>query len=1035
MWLTPRRGRWSWLVPYGLAWATLMAAGRGLAATDVLPVRNASFETADGWSVCQSIAGWTLYGAPVSSISIVEDGGEKTLRINRGKAFAYGLAIDPSVDYLLSVRVRARNAKVRIEAEPPLPDEPRPYEADATFGTRTFEFPLLAGSRPPGTREMWVSLGAEPTEPGGAGWFKSVTLKPIAGGPNVVRNPTFEEPVVQTSVPLEWSMDSGGATLETDADEVHDGDRSLKVSGVGRPVRISQAIDLTGLIERGVRRVRISGWGRSRGLGSDRVRLEVYGTAPVVGPVLSLSGDAAWMRGEVILDVERQRGRKLAVRIHAPRPFEGDAWFDDIRVEPVPDDEVVNLLANASFLPSLADPGLPDYWGLWGDAVWCIEPWSSDYFRIDDVPGPFPGARVVTVGHPDSRRFVPLPPNRRLNMFLLTGANLDLPKGDYTFSIYAKADQPNTTVHIHHPASESPLATARVGRSWQRIAATSSNVQLLPAIQVPEPGSRVWFSAPQLEVGRKVTAFRRSPGEGSVAPPGESSRHGAEERVRSGKDGDEGESLPIPPLSVYAEYDHVVDDDTVRARLQWTGTTPATVHWRLMDAVTGAKLPVEPQSVLLDRPGVHTFTIPTARLGGGAIGIQAVADAAGNRVGRASDVFAKLAGHAPDVRVSRFTRSVTVDGSPLLPVFLPVEPATLGDWHLDRLSKAGFNCLAAAPGKLTQRELIQGGVPPDKSAVIRRQLDRLQARGMKLLWPIPWSLEDWSRTGDLYGGKVAGLAATYRTLVSAFRDHPAILGWYLMDEPSPHTWEKEFGFSESDLHALWFAVKEADPGRPAYVNWNHTWAIAPYGGLDCTDVVGHDNYETSGEPFDYGALASSVRMINDVRAGRKPAFAWISGSYDELAIRPSADAIRVHAWLHLIYGTRGLGYWSKPPMDPRAWDEIKAINREAVFLHKHVFGNPESIMQAAGVHGDAIHHALWTVGDAALLIAVNTRDGRESLEIDVAAACGREVVSARRLFDDRDVQLADGVIRDECAPLSRYLYRCVLAPANPAGVR
>jgi len=1016
-------------MPHGLAWAMLLVAATGLAAADPRPLRNASFETADGGSMCQSIVGWTLYGAPVSSISVVDDGGGKALRINRGKAFAYGLAVDPSIDYLLSVRVRASKAKVRIEAEPPLPGGRGAEDMEATFDWRTVEVPLLAARRPPGTREMWISVGAERTETDGAAWFQSVTLEPLGGGPNAVANATFEEPVVQTTVPLDWSMDSGGAALETDSDQAHDGSHSLRVTGVGRPVRISQPIDLTPLGEQGVRRVRISGWGRCQGLGSDRVRIEAYGAAPPVGPILSLSGDAEWMKGEVILDVDRQQGRKLAVWIHAPRAFEGTAWFDDIRIEPVPDDEVVNLLPNASFQPSIANPRLPDFWGLWGDAVWCIEPWSLEYFGIVDVPGPFPAARVLQICHPDAKSFVPTPPNKRLSMFMLTGANLDVPKGDYTFSIYAKADRPNTTVRIHHPASESPLATARVGRSWQRISATSSNVNLLPAIHVPDPGSLVWLSAPQLEPGKLATAFRPSPGEGSVVPPGELHVADTDGRVRNRRDDEDVSRFPVSPLAVYAEYDHVVDGEVARARLEWTGTTPATVHWRLLDAVTGAKLPLEQQSVQMDEPGTRTFTIPTARLRPGAIGIHAVADSAGKRVGRATDVFAKLARCAPDIRVNRFTRSVVVDGNPLLPVFLPVEPATLGDWHLDRLAKAGFNCLAAAPGKLSQQELIRGGVPPEKAAAIRRQLDRLHSRGMKLLWPIPWSFEDWSLTGDLYGGKIAGLAATYRTLVSAFRDHPAILGWYLMDEPSPQAWEKEYGFTESDMYALWFTVKEADPGRPAYVNWNHTWAITPYGSLDCTDIVGHDNYMISGEPFDYGELAPSVRMVNDARAARKPAFAWISGSYDEVAVRPSADAIRVHAWLHLLYGTRGLGYWSKPPMDPRAWDEIKAINSEAAFLHKHVFGNPESVMQAVGVHGNSIHHALWTVGDAALLLVVNTRDCTESLEVDVAAACGREVVSAGRLFDDRDVQVSGGMIRDECAPLSRYLYRCVLAPA------
>jgi hypothetical protein len=110
---------------------------------------------------------------------------------------------------------------------------------------------------------------------------------------------------------------------------------------------------------------------------------------------------------------------------------------------------------------------------------------------------------------------------------------------------------------------------------------------------------------------------------------------------------------------------------------------------------------------------------------------------------------------------------------------------------------------------------------------------------------------------------------------------------------------------------------------------------------------------------------------------------------------------------------------------------MKKINRDAAALHRHVFGNPEATLRAVGMNGASIHHALWTVEDAAFLLAVNTRDCSKAFEIDVADACGRQVVSGQRIFDDRDLPLEGGVIRDECASLSRYLYRFVLAPANP----
>lgn len=1017
------------LVILALAIVTLVSAAP-LAMADAPTIRNASFESTERGTTCQAIDGWTLYGAPVSSISVVEEEQAPALRISRGKAFAYGLPVDPATDYLLSIRVRSTKAKVRIEAEPPLPDARPVEELGTTIDWTTIEFPLLAANRPQGVREMWIALSAEATEAGGAAWFRSVRLEPLGGGPNSVRNGAFEQPVVQTPVPQDWVLESGGASLVLDPDEAHEGSRSLRVSGVGRPFRVSQPIDLADLVAQGVKRVRISGWGRSRGLGSGRVRLELYGSEPPVSPFLSLSGDAEWMKGEVILDVRRQEGRKLSVWIQAPRNFEGDAWIDDIRIEPVPDDEVVNLLANSSFEPSLANPRLPDFWGLWGDAVWCVEPWSLEFFGLADVPGPFPDARVLQIVHPESKKFVPLPPNKRLSMYVLTGANLDLPEGDYTFSIYAKADRANTTILIHHPATEA-LATARVGQKWQRISATSSNVKLLPSIQLPDPGSRVWLSAPQLEPGRIATAYRSSPGEGSIAPPGESRVAATGAGLRASHGAPEISHVPVSPLAVYAEYDHVVDDEDLRGRLEWAGTQPTTVHWRLLNAVTGEELPAERQRMTIDGHGQLTFTISTAGLEPGAIGIHAVADAEGKRVGRATDVFAKLVRCDTDVRINRFTRSVTVDGVPMLPIFLPIEPSSLGDWHLDRLARAGFNCLAAPPVKLSQRELMLGKVPPAKEAAIRHELDRLHDRGMKLLWPIQWTFDDWSLTVTLYQGKVAELAAVYQTLVRTFRDHPAILGWYLMDEPSRPSWEKESGFTEADLYDLWFAVKQVDPGRFAYVNWNHTWDIAPYGGLDCTDVVSHDYYVISGEPFDYCGLAASVRMINDARAGRKPAFALISGSYDELVMRPSVDAIRVHAWLQLLYGTRGLCFWSKPPLDPEAWVEINKINREATLLHRHVFGDPDAALVSSGILTGATHRALWMIDDVAYLLLVNPGNDHEAIEIDVASACDREVMSGHRIFDDREIRLERGVMHDDCPPMSRSLYKFILAGASP----
>jgi len=1018
-----------WFRPFmGFAVAVLAAVGHAAQPLPA-PLQNAGFEATDEKSSSLSIPGWTTYGAPMSSIAVDHRQGEEgvaSLRVARGKAFCYGIAIDPATDYVLSLRVRAHDAKSSIEADPPLPGPGPTLDAPPTFDWKTIQFEVPSSRRPPGTREMWIALGGQPNQPGGAVWYDDVKLEPVGGEANLVPNASFEERAIEVEVPPGWALDAGAASLAIDSDSRVEGSQSLKVTGAGRPMRLTQPINLAPFRERGVRRIRISGQGRSQGLGRDRVRLEVYGADPPARPILSLTGDRNWTRGEIVVDISRSPDCRLAIWLNAPRPFEGDAWFDDIRIEAVPDDEVVNLLSNATFQPGDATPSLPDFWGLWGDAVMCVEPWSFDYFGLDDEPGPIPGVGVLRVEYPKAGTFVPVPPSRELSCYVLTGSDLNLLAGPYTFSIYAKAARADTIVQLRHPASNTTAARARVGTTWQRIVATSTTPNLLPAIHLPDPGSVVWLAAPQLEPGNGATPFRPPPGEtleGSGAPGEIIPTRGAA-RVRG--DDEAPLAAPASPLRIFAELDRIQDGDATRARVEWSGPTPATVHWRFLNAATGDKLDLLPQSVVFESKGESTVQIPLDKLPRGTIGIQALAVVDGERAARATDVF--TLGHASphDVQINRFSRSIVVQGKPFLPIFLPISPQSLGDWHLDRLRAAGFNCLAAAPGRLSQGDIIRNGIPPAKAAEIRGQLDRLHKRGMRILWPLPWTFDDWSQTPTLYHGDIRGLASTYQAIIAAFRDHPAIIGWYLMDEPSKRSWEGEYGFAESDLRSLWAAAKAADDTRPAYVNWNHTWATEPYGGLACTDIVGHDNYSISEEPFDLGELVPTVRMINDARARGKPAFAWISGSYDEVRMRPSADAVRVHAWLHLIYGTRGLGYWSKPPLDPGVWNAIRSINQEATALHAHVLGNPDATLVANGRRGPSIHCALWVANNDAYLLCVNTASAEVPLVFGVANECVRRAVSADRLFDDRPVDLESGTITDTIPPHERQVYRFTL---------
>jgi hypothetical protein len=1010
----------------------MLVMGCLAAAADGPPgLANGGFETAGDGGASQAIPGWTTYGAPTTAIGVVDDSGGgrgPALRMTRGKAFCYGLAVDPEVDYLLSIRVRADHATVRIETSPETGVDAMAAvpQAGESFGWRMVKVPLPARARPPGTREVWIALNATATRPGGAAWFDDVRMEPAAGGPNTVPNPAFDEPVFDVMAVPGWTTDSGGADVALDDEKPHEGTRSLRLTGRGRAIRIVQPIDIGSFAAAGVKRVRLSVWGRCSGLGASRMRVELYGATTTLRPLLSLDGDREWTRGELVVDVARLGGRP-AVWINAPQAFHGSAWIDDIRLSAVPDDEPINLLTNSNFQQAVAHQALPDFWGLYGDATLCVEPWSLEHFGIDDhEPGPVSNARVLRIQHPPRGAFMPIPPADRLTMFLNHGGDLELPSGDYTFSVFLKAAKADTAVEAAHP-SGAKFASWRVGPQWERYSVTGNDPAMMVSLFLPAPDSLIWISAPQLERGSTATPYRPAPGDAdSVAGPPSAAQAA---RTAATRDDD---ALPLPvveePLRIRLEFDRHSLDEPVRGRLDWTGAVPATVHLRLIGEdgkeVGDSRLKLE-----IAAPGEHDFALAGSEKPAGSLKVDAVCLSEGRKAGRASAAFTAVAGRPDRVRISGFTRSLLVENQPFFPIMLPLAPERLGDWHLDRLEKAGFNVLAQAPGRLRQAEVMARGLTSDEVKAIRKQLNRLRDRGMKLLWPLAWSFDDWGSTGTIYAKDARAMAKTYARVVTSFRDHPAIVGWYVMDEPSKRQWEGELGFQEEDLALLTAAVRSADPSRPAYINWNHTWAIEPYGGIASTDIVSHDNYAISNEPFDLEELVPAVRMLNDHRARGRPAFEWISGSYDENRLRPGSDAVRVHAWLQLVYGTRGLGYWSLPPMDPKVWAEMKQINTEAAWLNTHVFGDRDSRLVAVRTNSVGVHYAVWRNGNSVYVLGVNTGIGTCRATIDVAAICGHAVVGAKRIFDEGQVACAAGRLEDDFPPCARRVYEVL--PAEP----
>ncbi len=170
----------------------------------------------------------------------------------------------------------------------------------------------------------------------------------------------------------------------------------------------------------------------------------------------------------------------------------------------------------------------------------------------------------------------------------------------------------------------------------------------------------------------------------------------------------------------------------------------------------------------------------------------------------------------PKVFIDDLGRTM-VEGQPFFPLGLYDSRCKPAD--LKRMAEAGFNCVM--PYGINSTDLSQ----------TKAYLDAAQAAGLKVIYSIkdfydgttwrPKQVGPWKTIEDMTKG-----------VVSTFKDHPALLAWYLNDELplSMH----------GELEARYRAVRDLDPDHPCWVVLYQVESLPGY--VDTTDVLGTDPY-------------------------------------------------------------------------------------------------------------------------------------------------------------------------------------------------
>jgi hypothetical protein len=341
----------------------------------------------------------------------------------------------------------------------------------------------------------------------------------------------------------------------------------------------------------------------------------------------------------------------------------------------------------------------------------------------------------------------------------------------------------------------------------------------------------------------------------------------------------------------------------------------------------------------------------------------------------------------------------------------------------------GFYCYSPVYPTMAEEEIVKGfnlmspyqRILPETLNERKSYMDRCAELGMK----VHFNLLSVSGGGGV-GLKIDGLSDTDKKNrlideIKTFRDHPALLAWYISDEPNSRS------ITPEQLEEIYRTVREYDPWHPVSIVF-----MAPYLTAkkysDALDIVMADPYPVPDHPVSLpGEVADQLKKEF---AGKKPV--WIVpqafGGGELWSREPTLQEIRSMTWQSIINGATGIQYFVRQglnyfPKSAATWSECGRIAAEVAELTPWLLSDEET-MSVESWSSNVIATSRVHKGQL-IVMAVNKLNEPVSASIKVRGLSNQR---ARVLFENRMISLRGGVISDQ---LSAYGSQVYLINAEP----
>lgn len=367
------------------------------------------------------------------------------------------------------------------------------------------------------------------------------------------------------------------------------------------------------------------------------------------------------------------------------------------------------------------------------------------------------------------------------------------------------------------------------------------------------------------------------------------------------------------------------------------------------------------------------------------------------------------------VKIDRITGSLIINDLPFFPFgfycYSPLQP-TLPEEEVVK----GFNMMSPY-------QKIEGKTRAERKAY----LDRAAELGMK----VHYNLLSVAGGGGVGSGRdnSSGQSQKERLLkeeIEAFMDHPALLAWYISDEPTGH------GADPEELKKVYQFIRDIDPYHPITIVFMAPMQARKY--ADALDIVMADPYPIPNSTAE-GVGYVTRSLMNEFR-GEKAV--WIVpqafGGSEHWGREPSIQELRAMTYLSLANGATGIQYFIRHgfngfPKSTAVWGMAGQIALETKEIAPFILEG--ELVNFAESDQDNIHLRSWEKDGQTVIMAVNENIDPGALKLTLN---NTDSDKAEVLFESREISVDNNEINDFIEGYGRRVYLLGEAIQKPINI-